>query len=121
MTDQNSLKSLAEHFTQLCREGRDKEAATQYWAEDVISLEAMEGDMARLQGKEAIFQKHDWWHQAFTVHNVDVSGPFLHGNQFTVVFKMDATDNDSQERSVMEEVALYTVRDNKIVEERFFY
>jgi ketosteroid isomerase-like protein len=116
-----SIKDIAEDFTQLCRDNNDKDAAEKYWAEDVVSLEAMEGDMARLQGKEAIFQKHDWWHKAFTTHDSSVEGPYIHGDQFAVIFKMDVTNDDTGERSNMQEVGLYTVKNGKITEERFFY
>jgi ketosteroid isomerase-like protein len=47
-------------------------------------------------------------------------GPFLHGDQFAVRFTLDVTQPNG-ERTVMEEVGVYTVRDGKITEERFFF
>ena len=43
----------------------------------------------------------------------------MNGDQFAVRFALDVTPSGGA-RMTMEEVALYTVRDGKIVEERFF-
>ena len=45
----------------------------------------------------------------------------LNGDQFAVRFHFDVTVKETGERRVMDEVGLYTVRNGKIVEERFFY
>jgi ketosteroid isomerase-like protein len=50
-----------------------------------------------------------------------VTGPFFNGDQFVVGFEMDVTNKDSGQRFTMAEQALYTIRDGKIAEERFFY
>jgi ketosteroid isomerase-like protein len=50
---------IARHFTELCAKG-EFEAAEQYWADDVVSLEPFPSPMANLQGREAIKQKHQW-------------------------------------------------------------
>ena len=38
-----------------------------------------------------------------------------------VIFDMDVTAKQTGQRMQMREIGLYTVRDGKIVEERFFY
>jgi hypothetical protein len=53
------------------------------------------------------------------VHSATVEGPFVNGDEFAVVFKLDSTMKKSGERSEMQEVAVYTVKDDKIVHERF--
>ena len=55
------------------------------------------------------------------IHGVQVEGPYVNGDQFVVRFKMDLTPKATGERRTMDEVGLYTVKDGKIVEERFFY
>ena len=47
-------------------------------------------------------------------------GPFVHGDQFTLRFTMDVTPKGGA-RMTMDETALYTVKNGKVVEERFFY
>lgn len=54
------------------------------------------------------------------MHSFETSGPFVNGDQFALCFKIDVTRKASGERVQMDEVGLYTVRDGKIVEERFF-
>ena len=56
------------------------------------------------------------------MHETTAAGPYLHGtDRFSVVFGMDVTNKTSGERVQMQEVAVYTVRDGKIVREEFFY
>jgi ketosteroid isomerase-like protein len=118
MTD---TKAIAEDFTALCKAGQLDEAGEKYWAQNVVSLEPMEGDMARAEGIDALRAKGAWWYGAHDIHSVDVTGPSVNGNQFTVGFAMDITVKETGERVQMEETGLYTVADGKIVEERFFY
>jgi hypothetical protein len=49
-------------------------------------------------------------------------GPFPHGeDRFCVMFRYDVTNKPRSQRFEIEEVALYTVADGKIVTEEFFY
>jgi len=50
---------------------------------------------------------------------VKVEGPYVHGDQFVVRFKMEVTPKGGK-RMNLDEVGLYTVKNGKIVEERFF-
>ena len=116
-----TIRELAEDFAALCRENRGREAADRHWADDVVSIEAMDGPMARLEGREAVLKKHDWWESTFEMHGGSVEGPFIHGDQFALRFEMETTNRETGERDVAREIALYTVRNGKVVEERFFY
>ena len=115
-----STAEIAQDFTALCKAGKSEEAGEKYWASDVVSLEAMDGPMARAEGIAALRAKSEWWYGAHEVHSVEVSGPSVNGDQFTVGFKLDVTQKQSGQRMQMSETALYTVADGKIVEERFF-
>ena len=92
-----------------------------YWADDVVSIEAMDGPMARVEGIAAVRAKTAWWNGAHEVHSGTAEGSYVNGNQFAVRYKIDVTAKDSGQRMQMDEIALYTLRDGKIVEERFFY
>ncbi|MCX7303912.1 MAG: nuclear transport factor 2 family protein [Hyphomicrobiales bacterium] len=116
-----TIAELAKDFTELLKRGEDAAAARKYNADDVGSYEAMEGPMSVCHGKEAVKQKGDWWRENHEVHDVSVAGPFVHGDQFAVRFKMEVTPKATGERMTMEEVGIYTVKDGKITEERFFY
>jgi len=110
---------VARTFAEHCKAGRYEEAE-ELWADDVVSIEAMPGEHERAEGREAIKKKHAWWEENFTVHSEACEGPYVNGDQFAMTFTMDVTGPDG-ERMQMTEVALYTVRDGRIVEERFMY
>jgi hypothetical protein len=115
-----STKDVAHDLVALCKAGKFAEAGEKYWAGDVLSVEPM-GENAELRGKEAARGKGEWWEGAHDVHGVEVEGPYVNGNQFVVRFQMDITIKASGERRKMDEVGLYTIKDGKIAEERFFY
>jgi hypothetical protein len=112
---------LANRFVALCKAGRFDEAGETYWAEDIVSVEAMQGDMARLQGKAAVRGKGEWWHANHEIHGAETHGPYVNGDQFAVRFDLDATPKATRQRMQMQEIGLYTVRGGRIVGERFFY
>ena len=116
-----TIAELAKDFTELLKRGDDEAAAKKYNADGIVSYEAMDGPMAVSQGKEALKQKGDWWRENHEVHDGSVEGPFVNGDQFAVRFKYDLTPKATGKRVEMEEVGLYTVKDGKITEERFFY
>ena len=113
-----SNEKMAKQFTQAVAED-NAEQYKSYWADDIVSLEPNDGPMARVEGREALEQKHAWWNENAEVHDTKTEGPFMFGDQFAVNYEMDVT-LDGQ-RTQMKEVGLYTIKDGKIAEERFFY
>jgi SnoaL-like domain len=116
-----TTKDVADDFTALCKEGKLDEAGMKYWAEDVRSIEAIEGPMQIAQGIPALMGKGEWWYGAHDVHSIEVHGPMMNGNQFALRFVMDLTTKETGVRETIDEVGLYTVANGKITEERFFY
>jgi ketosteroid isomerase-like protein len=114
-------KETAEAFTAMLKAGDHEAAATQFNADEIVSYEAMEGPMAMCKGRDAVKAKSDWWYANHEVHSVTTEGPFMNGNQFALRFEMDITTKETGQRMKMAEMGLYTVRDGKIAEERFFY
>ena len=115
-----STSEIAADFVALCKAGKFGEAGEKYWADDVVSIEAM-GDNAEMRGKEAARAKGEWWVNAHEIHSVEVAGPYVNGSQFGVRFTLDVTNKESGQRMAMDEVGVYTLVDGKISEERFFY
>lgn len=118
--EKNPVREIAEDLVAMCKAGQFDESGEKYWAEDVVSIEAMPGDMAEIRGKAGVKGKGEWWAANHEIHEVVVEGPYVNGDQFAVRFKMDVTPKDG-ERMQMDEVGVYTVKDGKIAEERFFY
>ena len=116
-----TIAELAKDFTDLLERGEDEAAAKKYNADDIVSYEAQEGPMAVSCGREALKQKGEWWRANHEVHGGSVEGPFVNGDQFAVRLRYDLTPKSTGERVTMDEIGLYTVKDGKIVEERFYY
>jgi hypothetical protein len=114
-----NTQELAKAFTDMCAKGELDAAGKKFWSDDIVSLEPMTGDMAELRGREAVERKSQWWNANHEVHKLKVEGPYVHGDQFVVRFMSDVTPK-GQNRTHLDEVGLYTVRNGKIVEESFF-
>jgi ketosteroid isomerase-like protein len=79
---------------------------------------------ARTDGIAGVKGKSEWWVANHEVHKAEVQGPFPHGDRFIVRFTYDVTAKAGPmagKRFTMDEAALYTVKDGKIVHEEFFY
>ena len=116
-----TTSELAKDFTDLLKQNDHEGAAEKYNADNIVSYETPDGPMAVCEGKEAVKQKGDWWQANHEVHGGSVEGPFVNGDQFAVRFKFDLTPKATGERVMMDEVGVYTVKDGKITEERFYY
>ena len=115
-----NTQDIAKDFTALCQAGQFEEAGAKYWADSVVSIEAMEGEGARAEGRKAVEAKGEWWYANHEIHSVKVEGPYVNGSQFIVRFTLDVTPKGGQRMS-MDEMGVYTVQDGKVTEERFFY
>ena len=117
---------VGQKMVALVNEGREGEAAfvRDYYAKNIVSIEGQgsEAMPARIEGIDAVHGKHDWWYANNTVHGTSAEGPFVghRDDQFAVRFTMDITP-EGGERSQMTEVALYTVKNDKIVQEEYLY
>jgi ketosteroid isomerase-like protein len=81
--------------------------------------EAMPSEM---KGIDAIVEKNKWWSENNIVNSANVEGPFIaDGDKFAVHYNFDVTSKQTGKRNQMEEMALYTVKDGKVVHEHFFY
>ena len=117
MTNAEAIKAFAE----LLKAGQHQEAASRFNAPDIVSIEAMDGPMARVEGAAAVKAKSDWWYGAHDVHSATSEGPYVNGDQFAMKFALDVTQKESGQRMQMQEIGLYTMRDGKVVEEKFLY
>jgi hypothetical protein len=111
---------IANDLIAMFRQGKFLEAGERYWADDVLSIEPMTGDMARLRGKAAARAKGEWWVGAHEVHGVEIQGPYVNGDQCIIRFVMDLTVRETAKRSTLDELGIYTLKQGKIVEEKFF-
>lgn len=112
---------LANAFTALLQANKHDEAALKFNAPDIVSIEAMDGPMREVRGIAAVKAKSEWWFANHEVHGGTVEGPWPNGDQFILRFHIDVTPKATGQRMQMDEMGLYTVKNGRIVEERFFY
>jgi ketosteroid isomerase-like protein len=117
-----NTQEIAERLCEHCRNHTEAQGLVELYADDAVSVEPMaaEGQSPVAEGRAAIQGKHDWWAENFDVHAFDLEGPFINGDNFSLVFEIDATDKNSQQRWQSKEVALYETANGKIVRESFF-
>jgi ketosteroid isomerase-like protein len=114
---------IANELVAGCREDRTRQNLDRLYAADAVSVEAADmGGGRETVGLAGIHGKHDWWEGAFITHGLTVEGPFVHGDdRFAVIFGMDTEDRATGVRTQGREVAVYHVKNGKIVREEFFY
>lgn len=118
-----STMDTAKALIDLCSQGKNIEAIETMYTDDVVSVEAgaPPGGEREVHGKAAVLGKSQWWVDNHIVHSASITGPWPNGDKFIVGFTYDVTHKPNGQRFVMEEMALYTVRDGKICHEEFFY
>ena len=118
----NTLE-IGQKMVELCREGKNDEAVNTLFSADIVSVEAgaPAGQDATTKGIAGVRGKGKWWVDNHTVHDAKAEGPWPHGDRFIVRFTYDVTFKPDNKRFTMEEAALYTVANGKVVKEEFFY
>lgn len=122
----SNTMEVGKKLVELCRQGKSMEAIQTLYAPNIVSIEAMAGPSmpARMEGLAAIKGKAEWWEKNHEVHSGQADGPWPHGDRFIVHFKYDVTAKAGPmagKRMLLDEAALYTVKDGKVVQEEFFY
>jgi hypothetical protein len=116
-----SVRTVANQFVDLCRQGKNFDVMRNLYSPDIVSVE---GDGKETVGQHPVIKKSEDWVSDKTFHGETVAGPFFNGanpDQFTVYFTLDITPKATGKRVTREEVAIYSVKNDRIVREQFFY
>jgi SnoaL-like domain len=113
---------VAAKFNQLSKEGKWDQIQDELFAENAVSIEPPNSPgMQSVEGLAAIKQKGKMFNEMVEeMHGGYSTDPVVAGNHFSVAMGMDVTMK-GMGRSKMDEIALYEVKDGKIVKEQFFY
>ena len=96
----------------------DKEIWDRFWSPKIVSVE---GTGATARGRRALEAKSREWYKLHRLHGVAADGPWSGPGAFAIRFRVDAEVIATGERMQMEEIALYTVKNGKVVREEFMY
>src|SRR5688572_1752409 len=117
-----TTQEVANRFSELAKEYKWNEIQDELFSSDAKSIEPSDSPgMKTVEGLDNIRKKGEEFNNMMEeMHGGYVGDPIVAGNFFAVPMGMDVTYK-GMGRQKMEEIALYEVRDGKIVREQFFY
>ena len=117
-----TTQDVANRLHELFKENKWMEAQQELFSEDAESIEpAHSPGLQSAKGKDAIRKKGEEFNNMVEeMHGGYVSEPIVAGNYIAVAMGIDATYK-GMGRQKMDEIALYEVKDGKVVKEQFFY
>lgn len=118
------LVKIGREFVAAMRDRRGIEHVDETYAEDAESIEAVVPpgrDVRIAKGRIAIKAKREDWSAAHDIHTLVADGPYVHPpSRFAVRFEAEVTQKETGRKMTLREIALYTVKVDKIVREEFF-
>lgn len=119
-----TIENVARDFTAMLRLGQFEAAGERFWADDITSFEPTDmprGIPALVSGIDAARAKSRAWFAVSRIEDLSIDGPFVTGDQFALFLDMAIVDRASGTAHPFTEIALYTVRNGQITEERYFH
>lgn len=125
MTTQEAVmttQDVANRFHELAQTGQWQQIQDELFADDAVSIEPEHSPgLKTVSGIEAIRQKgQQFGEMVEEMHSGYSNEPQVAGRFFSLAMGMDVTMK-GMGRMKMDEIALYEVKDGKIVREQFFY
>lgn len=116
-----STWDVAKKWHTLCNEGKNLDCINELYAENVTSREMPGMPGETISGKQEVWNKNKaWLDNVEEFHSGEISEPIVAGNHFTTKMTFDVTFKD-RGRQQMEELAVFEVKNGKIVSEQFLY
>ena len=117
-----TTQDVANRFHELAQSGQQDLIQSELFADNAVSIEpANSPGLQTVEGIDAIRQKGKKFEEMTEeVHGGYSNKPQVAGTHFSVVMGMDVTMK-GQGRMKMDEIAVYEVKNGKIVKEQFFY
>lgn len=111
---------VAKQVSALLRSGNAAEVEEKWLAPAIESVEGVGASLA-WNGKPAVLGKYRAWEADHQIHEMKLEGPWVGATGFALKYWIDVTQKSTGQRSTMEEIAVYTVRDGKIAREEFHF
>jgi len=125
MTTQEAVmttQEVANRFHELAQKGDFSGIQNELYADNAVSIEPPKSQgMQSVEGLDSIRKKgEDFNNMVEEMHGGYSTAPVVAGNHFSVAMGMDCTMK-GMGRQKMDEIAVYEVKDGKIVKEQFFF
>lgn len=113
---------IATRLVDMCRRGKIEEAKEELFAEDISSIEPMEGLLPKeTKGMDAIRNKAKLFiSMVENFYGSQISDPLIAGDYFSVGWNTDI-QMKGESRKISTELCVYQTKNGKIISERFFY
>lgn len=111
---------VAQAVIELIRAGASAEVEKSWLASGVESVEGVGVSLA-WSGKKSVLAKYRAWEADHEIHSMSVEGPWVGATGFALRYSLDATQTSTGQRMQMEEIAVYTVKNGKIIREEFHF
>ena len=116
-----TTQEVADRFFALSQEGKFDQIVTELYDEKVKSVEPAHSQWQNVQGIDNIRSKSEQWNTMIEeMHGGYTNKPEVAGNFFVCTMGMDVTMK-GKPRLKLDEVAVYEVKNGKIVLEQFFF
>jgi hypothetical protein len=121
-TNPMTTEHVAKRFYELAIEGKWDIVLDDLFSKDAASIEPAHAQgLKSVKGLDAIREKGKQWGEAIEeMHGGYTNAPIVAGNYFACAMGVDVTMK-GRPRTKIDEIALYEVKDGKIVSEQFFY
>jgi hypothetical protein len=117
-----TTQDVANRLHELFNEGKWQQAQEELFTNDAESVEPPKAQgMQSVKGLDAIKKKGEQFNDMVEeMHGGYCSDPIVAGNYVAFAMGMDCTYK-GMGRQKMDEIAIYEVKDGKVVKEQFFY
>jgi hypothetical protein len=117
-----TTQEVANRFNELAQTGQWEQIQNELFADNAVSIEPSNSPgLQSVEGLSAIKEKGKRFGEMVEeMHGGYTSAPVVGGRFFSVGMGMDCTMK-GMSRQKMNEIAVYEVKDGKIVKEQFFY
>jgi limonene-1,2-epoxide hydrolase len=116
-----TTQEVADRFHELAGQGNFDQIQAELFDEDVKSVEPTHAPWQSVQGLDKVQEKAKQWQNTVEeMHGGYTNKPQVAGNFFVCTMGMDVTVK-GQGRMKVDEVAVYEVKDGRIVLEQFFF
>jgi hypothetical protein len=119
-----SVETVARKFMELVNQGKHFEVMRTMYAPEMVSVE---GDGREFVGKDVVIHKSEVFQGNNDILSQDLRGPFFLGDpnasagRFAVYTSLDFAPKAGGARVTHDEVGLYTVTNDTITREEFYY